>query len=148
PPHHWHGATTLWLAAARRRSRSHARGPGSRYFAEQAPLAKKADKVELKHYYWGGRRPKDYLLAHNPVQPVHMRQQHGVVGFGGMCSPPGWAKEANRFGVCDCGWRPDLGVHSSCGGFRKISSIDFDTDAIVCERARKSSSCRRHDTEP
>jgi hypothetical protein len=91
-------------------------------------LAKRAHKVEPKHYYWGGRHPKDYLLAHNSVQPVHERQQHGVSGFRVMWIPPELTNE-NQFVVCDCGWRPDLGVHYSRGGFRKIASIDFDTDA-------------------
>ena len=50
-------------------------------------------------------------------------------GFRVIWIPPEWTKDENQFVVCDCGWRPDLGVHYSCGGFRKIASIDFDTDA-------------------
>jgi hypothetical protein len=93
-------------------------------------MAKRADKGERKQIYWRSRHPDDYLLAHNPVQPVHVRQQHGVSGFRVMRIPPEWTtKDENPFVVCDCGWRADLGVHYSCGGFRKIASIDFDTDA-------------------
>jgi hypothetical protein len=90
-----------------------------------------AGKVERKHYYWGGRHPKDYLLAHNPVQPVHERQDHGVNGFRVMWIPPAWSNE--KFKVCNCGWRPDLGVHYSAGRHRKISSIDFENDADAAE---------------
>jgi hypothetical protein len=60
--------------------------------------------------YWGGRHPENYLLAHNPVQPVSERQRHGVNGFRVMWIPPEFTKrEKNPFKVCDCGWRPDRG---------------------------------------
>jgi hypothetical protein len=79
---------------------------------------------ERKHMYWGGRHPKDYLLAHNPVQPGFVDQEHGRNGFRVMWIPPELtSRKEHPFRVCICGWRPDLGTHYSCGRPRRIIDI-------------------------
>jgi hypothetical protein len=70
-------------------------------------------KPERQHTYWGQKHPKDWLLAHNPVQPVHVLQPHGYNGFRVMWIPPGYG-----WRVCKCGWRPDLGAHYANPKFR------------------------------
>jgi hypothetical protein len=89
-------------------------------------MSKRPIKREREHKYWGGRHPKDYLLAHNPVQPIHVEQPHGWNGFRVMWIPPEWRdRKNNPWRVCKCGWRPDRGKHysSSLRPPRKISDL-------------------------
>jgi hypothetical protein len=77
--------------------------------------------MKREHTYWGRRHPKHWLLAHNPVQPVHVAQPHGANGFRVMWIPPErTALKERPWRVCKCGWRPDLGTHYSAARTRKI----------------------------
>lgn len=80
--------------------------------------------MKREHKYWRGRHPKDYLLAHNPVQAMTVNHPHGLNGFRIMWIPPEYTKrKENPFRVCKCGWRPDLGTHYSAGRPRKIATL-------------------------
>ena len=62
---------------------------------------------ELRQFY-GGRKPKSYLLAHNhithtPDSPL------GANGFRRFWIPPQWIGQG--WNACPCGWRSDLGTH-------------------------------------
>ena len=54
---------------------------------------------------YGGRRPPGWVLAHNCVRRT-VKTKHGENGFRRFWVPP-----AEKWKVCRCGWRPDLGVH-------------------------------------
>jgi hypothetical protein len=83
--------------------------------------------TQREHKYWGGRHPRDYLLAHNPLQPVEVDQPHGLHGFRVMWIPPEWRNiKARPWRECICGWRPDLGVHYSAGKPRRIADISVE----------------------
>jgi hypothetical protein len=57
-------------------------------------------KKELSQLY-GGRRPKDYALAHNHI--MHTTATiHGERGFRRFWIPPQWI--GDRFVECPCGW--------------------------------------------
>jgi hypothetical protein len=56
--------------------------------------------------YFRGRRPKGWILAHNPVRH-DVDTQHGDRGFRAFYVPP----NPEKWVVCPCGWRPHLGVH-------------------------------------
>jgi hypothetical protein len=60
---------------------------------------------EIEIVYWGGRRPRGWVFAHNRVSHSVSTPQ-GARGFRAFYVPPSsdWVK-------CTCGWRPDLGVH-------------------------------------
>jgi hypothetical protein len=51
---------------------------------------------------YGGRRPKDYLPAHNHV--MHTPEfSHGQNGFRRFWIPPDWV-ESGEWSECPCGW--------------------------------------------
>jgi hypothetical protein len=58
----------------------------------------------------GERLPKDYRLAHNFVRPTTADQRHGTHGFRRFWIPQEYIEEG-KWVECDCGWRPDLGIH-------------------------------------
>jgi hypothetical protein len=64
------------------------------------------------HQLYGGRKPADYLPAHNHV--LHTPEfTHGVNGFRRFWIPPQWAK-GREWSRCSCGWRghdPKWQVH-------------------------------------
>jgi hypothetical protein len=62
------------------------------------------DDVTSIHRHVGERRPAGWILAHNHVAHT-TRHRSGTRGFRVF-----WA-EPNDWVVCDCGWRPELGVH-------------------------------------
>lgn len=51
--------------------------------------------------------PAGKLLAHNQVTPASATKQ-GIWGFRFFAVEP-----SAEWAPCDCGWRPDLGVHYS-----------------------------------
>jgi hypothetical protein len=58
--------------------------------------------TERKQLY-GGRKPKDYLPAHNHV--THTAEFfHGQNGFRRFWIPPEWV-EGGEWSECPCGWR-------------------------------------------
>ena len=65
-------------------------------------------EVELGLSY-ADRGPKGWLLAHNSVRPAAVDTRHGTGGFRRFWVPP----PGLGLHLCDCGWRPDLGLHYS-----------------------------------
>jgi len=67
-------------------------------------------KKEPSQYY-GGRKPKSYLPAHNHVAHVP-GFQHGQNGFRRFWIPPEWVGQG--WSECPCGWmshRPEWDTH-------------------------------------
>ena len=57
-------------------------------------------------------RRKGEILCHNHV--LHTAATaNGVYGFHWftVCAPTGWDPAREEWGVCPCGWRPELGKH-------------------------------------
>jgi hypothetical protein len=52
-----------------------------------------------------GKRPAGWLLAHNHVSH-DVDTRHGEGGFRQF-----WVAPSERWRLCQCGWRPDLGPH-------------------------------------
>jgi hypothetical protein len=50
--------------------------------------------------------PAGKLLAHNRGWPASPQMRQGIKGFRFFAVEP-----SERWAVCDCGWRPDLGLH-------------------------------------
>ena len=50
--------------------------------------------------------PDGKILVHNRIQPASARTRQGAKGFRFFA-----AASSELWGVCDCGWRPDLGTH-------------------------------------
>jgi hypothetical protein len=66
--------------------------------------------AEPRKQIYGSKRPAGYLLAHNFVRPAAADQKPGVNGFRRFWIPPEWV-DKGKWKACDCGWRPDLGIH-------------------------------------
>jgi hypothetical protein len=60
-----------------------------------------AKSKERKQIY-GGRRPKDYVQAHNHVMHTALFT-HGTNGFRRFWIPPEWVK-SGEWAECPCGW--------------------------------------------
>src|SRR5262245_9630818 len=73
------------------------------FFAQRGAAAMATGDI----IHWGAEHPPDWRLAHNPVQPVSVDQEHGDRGFRVLWVPPG----SEDWVECPCGWRPELGVH-------------------------------------
>jgi hypothetical protein len=59
-------------------------------------------KAKERELVYGGRRPKDYLPAHNHV--AHTPEfRHGQNGFRRFWIPPEWV-ETGEWKECPCGW--------------------------------------------
>jgi hypothetical protein len=56
----------------------------------------------------GGRRPKDYRLAHNHIMHADSTP-HGAHGFRRFWIPPEWIGDG--WEQCPCGWQGDRGQH-------------------------------------
>ena len=54
------------------------------------------------------RRRAGWVLAHNLVRPGAAYTRHGWRGFRRFWVPPD-----EKWKLCKCGWRPDLGPHYS-----------------------------------
>ena len=54
---------------------------------------------------YSGKRPAGWLLAHNHVSH-DVDTRHGEGGFHRF-----WVMPSERWRLCQCGWRPDLGPH-------------------------------------
>jgi hypothetical protein len=63
----------------------------------------------------GGKRPSDWVLAHNTVRPEDVDTRDGWNGFRRFWISPEKKKEMEKNGLrlCNCGWRPELGPHYS-----------------------------------
>jgi hypothetical protein len=70
-------------------------------------MATKAKKADLEHVEWGLGivRPKGFILFHNHVRHT-ARTRQGTNGFRAWFSPA-----SDKYVVCDCGWRRELGKH-------------------------------------
>jgi hypothetical protein len=65
----------------------------------------KLKKQKRREQVYGGKIPKDYLLAHNQVAHT-AKTTNGVRGFRYFWIPPEW-----DWVECQCGWRPERGPH-------------------------------------
>jgi hypothetical protein len=68
-------------------------------------------KKELTQYY-GGRKPRSYLPAHNHIAHAPWFA-HGLNGFRRFWIPPQWVADGS-FTKCPCGWnshRPEWKTH-------------------------------------
>jgi hypothetical protein len=69
-------------------------------------MAKKTtENYEAVYWVPGMEAPAGFVLIHN-FQPRSARTRQGTNGFRAFFAPP-----AERYVVCDCGWRPELGKH-------------------------------------
>jgi hypothetical protein len=82
---------------------------------ESSVVAKHITKAEREqgviYALPGRRRPDGWRLAHNHVRHG-ARTRDGVRGFRIFWIDPALiAADASKWAACDCGWRPELGVH-------------------------------------
>src|SRR5262249_61295017 len=82
-------------------------------------------RTKSRELIYGGRRPPDYVLAHNRVAH-HDRMPHGMSGFRRFWIPPEWIGKS--FAKCKCGWRSDLGEHYRN---RDASDLCFTIDEVM-----------------
>ena len=77
-----------------------------------AGVITKAEREQGLIYALPGRqRPNGWRLAHNHVRHG-ARTRDGVRGFRIFWIDPVLiAADASKWAACDCGWRPELGVH-------------------------------------
>jgi hypothetical protein len=59
--------------------------------------------MKERRQLYGGRKPKDYLPAHNHITHTDCTV-HGERGFRRFWIPPEWVK-SGEWAECPCGWR-------------------------------------------
>jgi hypothetical protein len=62
-------------------------------------------KEEERRQSYGGRKPDDYLPAHNHVTHADCTG-HGERGFRRFWIPPEWVGKKGGWSKCPCGWHP------------------------------------------
>jgi hypothetical protein len=105
---------------------------------KKKPATGKAGEEKELRLYGGGRKPKDYRLAHNNIMHVP-GFPHGANGFRRFWIPPQWIGDGWR--ECPCGWRPEAGTHYAIDEHAKWWAAEIKKhgglDAVVRRVAKR-----------